>query len=214
MQTITEVALGRVPWGFFTRAEAATWLEVSTAALDALLKRAVQAGEILRIRRGLFCLERRFLAAPPHPFALAQLIYGPSYLSAETALSWHGWIPEGVQAIVSAGLGRSREFVTPLGTYAFQRVPQKSLMSGVQRIAESAPHVSYLMARPLKALADYVYAHHCDWQSADPLRGSLRIEDDALLGLSAADFDEVQGQYRSGRVRRFLDGLRADLKLS
>ena len=78
MQRITEAALGRVPWGFFTRVEAGAWLGVSTAALDGLLKRAVQAGEILRIRRGLFCLDRRFLSAPPNPLALAQLVYGPS----------------------------------------------------------------------------------------------------------------------------------------
>lgn len=213
MQTITEEALKRVPWGFFTRAEAGVWLGASTAALDALLKRAVQAGEISRIRRGLFCLDRRFLAAPPNPLALAQLVYGPSYLSSETALSWHGWIPEAVHAIVSSGLGRSREFVTPLGTYVYQRVPQKSLMSGVQRIAENAPHVAYFVARPLKALADYVYIHHCDWHSADPLRGSLRIEDDTLSSLTGADFEELEGQYRSGRVSRFLHGLRGDLKL-
>jgi hypothetical protein len=213
MQPITEAALGRVPWGFFTRAEEGAWLEASTAALDALLKRAVLAGEVLRIRRGLFCLDRRFLAAPPNPLALAQIVYGPSYLSSETSLGWHGWIPEGVQAIISTGLGRSREFLTPLGTYVFQRVPQQSLMSGVQRIAESTPHVSFFMARPLKALADYVYTHRCDWRSAAPLRGSLRIEDESLAGLSAADFDELQGQYRSGRVRCFLDGLRGDLRL-
>jgi hypothetical protein len=213
MQQVTELALSRAPWGFFTRAETGVWLEVSTAALDALLKRAVQAGEILRIRRGLFCLKPHYLAAPPNPLALAQLVYGPSYLSAETALGWHGWIPEAVQAIVSTGLGRSREFVSPLGTYSFQRVPQKSLMSGVQRIREDVPHVSFLMARPLKALADYVYTHHCDWRSAAPLRGSLRIEDDSLASLSSADFDELEGQYRSGRVCRFLTGLRRDLQL-
>jgi len=213
MQHLTEEALERVPWGFFIRAEASVWLPVSTAALDGLLKRAVQAGEIHRIRRGLFCLDRRFLAAAPNPLALAQLVYGPSYLSSETALSWHGWIPEAVHAVVSTGLGRSRDFVTPLGTYVFQRVPQKSLMSGVQRITEATPHFSYLMARPLKALADYVYTHHCDWRSADPLRGSLRIDDEALSRLSAADFEELEGQYRSGRVSRFLQGLRGDLNL-
>jgi hypothetical protein len=213
MQPITEVALERVPWGFFTRAEAGAWLEVGTAALDGLLKRAVHAGEILRIRRGLFCLDRRFLSAPPNPLALAQLVYGPSYLSAETALGWHGWIPEAVHAIVSTGLGRSREFDTPLGTYVFQRVPQRLFMSGVQRVAEAAPHVCFFMARPLKALADYVYTHRCDWRSAAPLTGSLRIEDDVLAGLSGADFDELEGQYRSGRVSRFLAGLRGDLKL-
>jgi hypothetical protein len=213
MQTITEEALKRVPWGFFTRAEAGVWLGVGSAALDALLKRAVHAGEISRIRRGLFCLDRRFLAAPPNPLALAQLVHGPSYLSSETALSWHGWIPEAVHAIVSTCLGRSREFVSPLGTYVYQRVPQKSLMSGVQRIAENAPHFAYFVARPLKALADYVYIHHCDWRSADPLRGSLRIEDESLSSLSAGDFHELEGQYRSGRVSLFLQGLRGDLKL-
>ncbi len=213
MQHLTEEALERVPWGFFTRAEAGIWLPLSTAALDGLLKRAVRAGEIHRIRRGLFCLDRRFLAAPPNPLALAQLVHGPSYLSSETALSWHGWIPEAVHAVVSTGLGRSRDFVTPLGTYVFQRVPQKSLMSAVQRITEAAPHVSYLMARPLKALADYVYTHHCDWRSADPLRGSLRIDDESLSSLSAEDFVELEGQYRSGRVSRFLGGLRGDLNL-
>ena len=212
MQTITEEALGRVPWGFFTRLEADTWLGVSTAALDGLLKRGVQAGEILRIRRGLFCLDRRFMPAPPHPLALAQIVYGPSYLSMETALSWHGWIPEAVHTIVSTGLGRSREFATPLGTYVFQRVPQESLMVGVERVAEAAAHIAYFMARPLKALADYVYVHQCDWISAEPLRDSLRIEIDALETLTRADFDELEGQYRSGRVSRFLHGLRKDLK--
>ncbi len=211
MQPITEEALRRVPWGFFTRAEAAVWLPVSRAALDALLKRAVQAGEIHRIRRGLFCLDRRFLASPLNSLALAQLVYGPSYLSAETALSWHGWIPEAVQAIVSTSLGRTREFVTPLGTFVFQRVPQEALLAGVQRIAEPGSSVSYFMARPLKALGDYVYLHHCDWKTADPLLGSLRIEEAALASLSGADFEELEGVYRSGRVRRFLAGLRGDL---
>jgi hypothetical protein len=212
VQTITEEALARVPWGFFTRLEAGAWLGVGAAALDGLLKRAVQAGEIMRIRRGLFCLDRRFLSAPPHSLALAQIVYGPSYLSMETALSWHGWIPEAVHAVVSTGLGRSREFATPLGTYVFQRVPQQSLMAGVERVSETAAHVSYFMARPLKALADYVYTHQCDWVSAEPLRESLRIEIDALESLTRADFDELDGQYRARRVARFLHGLRKDLQ--
>lgn len=211
MQTVTQEALGRVPWGFFTRSEAGVWLGVSGSALDGLLKRGVQTGEVHRVRRGLFSLDRRFLASPPDSLALAQLIYGPSYLSAETALSWHGWIPEGVQAIVSTCLIRAREFVTPLGTFVFQRVPQKVLFAGVQRIADPGSPVSYFTARPLKALADYVYIHRCDWRSADPLLGSLRIEEEALESLTGADFEELDGVYRSGRVCRFLAGLRGDL---
>lgn len=211
MQTATQAALGRTPWGFFTRAEASIWLGVRAGPLDGLLKRAVQAGEIHRIRRGLFCLDRRFLASPPNALALAQLVCGPSYLSAETALSWHGWIPEAVPTIVNTSLGRAREFITPLGLFVFQRVPQNELFAGVQRIAEPGSAVSYFMARPLKALADYVYIHHCDWTTADPLLDSLRIEEGALASLSGADFEELDGVYRSVRVRRFLAGVRGDL---
>lgn len=52
MQPITNEALRRVLWRFFTRAEVAVWLPVSRSALDALLKRAVGASEIHRIRLG------------------------------------------------------------------------------------------------------------------------------------------------------------------
>jgi hypothetical protein len=41
-----------------------------------------------------------------------------------------------------------------------------------------------------------------------PLSGSLRIEEEALASLSGADFKELEGVYTSGRVRRFLAGLR------
>jgi hypothetical protein len=33
------------------------------------------------------------------------------------------------------------------------------------------------MASPLKALADYVYAHRLDWASAGPIIESLRVDE-------------------------------------
>jgi len=68
-----------------------------------------------------------------------------------------------------------------------------------------------MMATPLKALADYVYTHRCDWTSASPLIESLRVEESDLTGLTADAFDQLLPIYRSGRVRRFLLGLRKDL---
>jgi hypothetical protein len=37
----------------------------------------------------------------------------------------------------------------------------------------------------LKALADYVYTHWCDWAGVDPLLGSLRIDEGDLADLTA-----------------------------
>jgi hypothetical protein len=69
------------------------------------------------------------------------------------------------------------------------------------------------VASPLKALADYVYAHQCDWIGLAPVLGSLRVEEAELSALTGESFDALSGVYRSGRVRRFLDAARKELEL-
>jgi len=212
MQTMTELALGRADRGVFTRQEAACWINAGGARLNALLKRAVGSGELLRIVRGLYCLDTRFLRARITPLELAQRIQGPSYLSLESALSYHGWIPEAVYTVTSTSLERSRTFVTPLGVFSYTRVPQSLFYSGVNRVI-TEDGGSFLMAEPLKALCDYVYVHHCPWDSAAPVRESLRVDEQALAELNAASFEPLLNQYRSCHMQRFLLGFRKDLGL-
>ena len=85
-------------------------------------------------------------------------------------------------------------------------------MSGVRR-APVEGGGAFFLATPLKALADYVYAQHCQWHSAAPVVESLRVEDESLAELNGELFDEVMSAYRPGRVSRFLAGLREDLEL-
>jgi hypothetical protein len=89
-------------------------------------------------------------------------------------------------------------------------VPQKTFYAGVDRI-ELAQGESYLLARPLKALADYVYVHKRDWTSAHPVVESLRVDELLLDEIPNEDFDALKDNYRSNRVRRFLEGLRKEL---
>jgi len=211
MQPITELALGRARRGVFTREQAALWVGSHGARLDALLKRAVGAGEVWRVYRGLYCLSDRYTRGGVDALELAQRICGPSYVSLETALSRHGWIPEGVHAITSVAVGRSRTFDTPVGLFTFTRVPQRRFLAGVRRVSTEGEGVVFL-ASPLKALADLVYAQRRDWRSAQPVVESLRVEEESLAALTAADFDEVVSAYKPGRASRFLAGLRKELK--
>lgn len=212
MQTVTEIALQRAVRGVFTRREASLWVGSDGARLDALLKRAVAAGEVWRVVRGLYCLSTRYLRGGRiDPLELAQRVHGPSYVSLETALSIHGWIPEGVQTLTSATLARTREFSTPLGVFSFTRIPQACFLAGVRRVSASAGG-SFYLATPLKALADVVHAQRADWVSAAPVVESLRVSEEALAELAGDLFDEVIPAYPCGRVRRFLDGLRKDLE--
>jgi len=212
MNTVTEIALERAKGGIFTRREASIWVNNSGARLDALLKRAVGSGEVLRIRRGLFCLDKRYIRTYINPLELAQRVHGPSYISLESALSYHGWIPEAVYSVTSASLLRSRSFNTPMGVFSFTRIPQPQFYAGVSRI-ETANDGSFLIAEPLKALADYVYAHHCKWKSVTPVYESLRIDEHSLSDLESDSFDALTDQYRAIHVQRFLNGLRKDLGL-
>jgi hypothetical protein len=212
VQTITDIAIQRVGRGVFTRGEAAFWVGNAGARLDALLKRAVASDEVWRIHRGLYCLSNRYTRQPIDPFELAQRIHGPSYISLETALAHHGWIPEAVHAVTSVSMERSRAFDTPLGLFSFTRVPQHGFFTGVNRVSGQGGG-SFFLAAPLKALADYVYAHRCDWTSSAPVLESLRVEASALAGLTGELFDRLMPVYGNGRVRRFLSGLRKDLNV-
>ena len=210
MQQLTEIALEKAVAGVFTRPEVDCWVGGSPNRQFGLLKRALKAGEVVRIHRGLYCLAAKYLRQKVDPFVLAQRIYGPSYISLETALSYHGWIPEAVYAVTSVSLDRSREFDTPLGHFSFMRVPQATFYSEVTRAEKDAG--SFMLASPLKALADYVYVHKRDWTSASPVVGSLRVEENMLATIEDGEFDRLRDNYSSLRVRRFLDGLRKDLK--
>lgn len=212
MQTITELALQKAKHGVFTRHEASCWVENDGARLDALLKRSVASKEVMRIYRGLFCLASPYTRQPPHAFELSQRIYGPGYISLESALSHHGWIPEAVYTITSVSQKRSRDVETPLGLFSYTRIPQNLLFSGVRR-EEMTDGRSFLIAEPLKALADYVYAHSCDWLDLTPVVESLRIEETDLSALTTESFERLTGVYRSSRVNRFLEAIQKELKL-
>ncbi|MFB3891726.1 MAG: hypothetical protein ACE15C_06855 [Phycisphaerae bacterium] len=210
MQQLTEIVLQRAAHGIFTRAEVACWVGGSPHRQFSLVKRALASGEIVHVRRGLYCLSAKYLPDKIDPLVLAQRVYGPSYISLETALSYHGWIPEAVYAVTSVSLDRSREFDTPLGHFGFTRVPQETFYAEVSRV-EKTPGNSFLLASPLKTLADYVYVHKLDWRSARPVVEGLRVEEGLLAEIKANAFDVLLANYTSLRVRRFLKGLRKDL---
>ena len=78
-----------------------------------LVNRAMAANELLRLRRGRYTLAHKFRNQPAHPFALAQAFLAGSYVSFETALAHHGWIPEAVHEIASVTPGRKSIRRTP-----------------------------------------------------------------------------------------------------
>lgn len=211
MNKLTEKVFEIAPFGYFSYQDVATLFPDSANKRYGLVKRAIAEGQILHIRRGLYCLAPKYRKTKINLYALAQHLYGPSYISLESALSWRGWIPEAVYTLTSAAFGKSNEFSTPLGEFSYTRVPQNIFYTGVERHIDEAGDV-FFMASPVKALADYVYVHKKDWAGLEPAIKSLRIEPEEFESVGSDEMEVLIENYTSRRVRAFLDGVRKDLR--
>lgn len=186
----------------------------TSAARYGMLNKALKKGEIIKVRRGLYLLADQYRQKKLSKFFLANRIVPHSYISLESALSYHGWIPEHVATVTSVlAQGRSKKFATPFGEFDFHRffVHEYEFLTGVARVEEIEAE-PFFMASPLRALADYVCVKKIKWQGLDYLTNSLRIDLEQLLQIDADHFFEIKKIYRSRRVLYFLDGLKRELK--
>lgn len=171
----------------------------------AKIKRAVANGLLIRVRQGLYCLGEDLRQEKPHSYVLADRIYGPSFISLESALSYHGLIPEGVKVISSVTGRRRNYFSTPLGDYFYSKVPPNNFMLSVQRVVEG--NAVFFMASPWRAITDYVYCYKKNWRSILPLVDSLRIDPEAIPKLTQVEAHELMEYYNRHRISQFLSGV-------
>ena len=112
-------------------------------------------GALESVKKGLYIAGSALKAAKPEPSLLANHIMGPSYVSLDTALSYHGWIPERVYEVASMTTKASRKFTTPLAVFTYTHSPLPYYAFGIRQIRLSAEQYA-MMASPEKALFDKV----------------------------------------------------------
>ena len=170
------------------------------------LRNLCLSGDLVRIRKGLY-VAPAVPGRPPEvdPLALAPLIYGPSYVSLETALAHHGLIPERVYEITSVTSKRAKLFLTPLGRFSYRPVNESIYGYGVglQSVAGGA----FFLAEPEKALCDRiacVRGLRAQRDVPELLEDDLRVDVDAVLRLRLPLVREVARRYRRQSVTVFL----------
>ncbi|MHC4951419.1 MAG: type IV toxin-antitoxin system AbiEi family antitoxin domain-containing protein [Planctomycetota bacterium] len=191
--------------------EVTVLIDGSNYSRHGLIKRAMVNGEIQIIRRGLYCLTPEYQKKPISVCSLSQSIYGPSYVSLETALRYHDWIPEAVYGCTCVSFQNSKEFKTPFGIFSYKRVPQKTFYASVERCIDENGN-PFFMASPAKAISDYVYVHNLRWTGISDAVASLRIEQDELDSVTFNELSDLKNNYNNGRVKQFLAGWQEALK--
>jgi hypothetical protein len=180
-----------------------------------LVNRALKAEELIRIRRGLYVLANRFRTEHTHPFAIAQALEPGSYVSFETALSSHGWIPERVRIVTSVALGRkSSKLEHPLfGSFSFHplalhRIQFLELIERQQQGRQTT-----LVAKPMRALMDLVCLRKIEWRGLAWLTDGLRIQQETLRNVTRAEIQTLGKVYKQKRPNNFLRYLARELDL-
>jgi hypothetical protein len=172
----------------------------------------LQKGVIVRIKKGLYVFGAEYRRKPYSREILANLIYGPSYISLEYALQFHGLIPERVEAVTSVTTGRARRFETPVGLFTYRPIPLEAFREGMDQ-RETGDGRYFLMATPEKALSDKLYDDRgtgirTQRELQDYLERSLRIELSILNELNTEKLDHIARSYGSRKMRVLTNFLR------
>lgn len=159
----------------------------------------LRRGVLLSVKRGHYVL-----GGSAHASCLplvANHLYGPSCVSLDYALAWHGLIPERVHEITSVCTGRGRVIDNALGRFSYTRLPAQVYPCGINQASASARE-TFLIASPAKALCDKVLlTPHLRATSRAAMQrflcDDLRLDADALR---EADLQVVRA-YAAGGVK-------------
>ncbi|MFW6219117.1 MAG: type IV toxin-antitoxin system AbiEi family antitoxin domain-containing protein [Bacteroidota bacterium] len=172
-------------------------------------------GMLLRLKRGLYSVPRSVTGQSLSRELIANHLYGPSYVSFESALSYHGMIPERVYVTKSATLKRKKMYDTPLGYYQYIHIPEAYYPIGLKLEIIENSH-AYIVAGPEKALCDLILSTSgLRLQSAkaagEYIISDLRFDEDAVIMLDVSIIEECAAKGYKGtdmqNVIKFLNKL-------
>lgn len=147
---IAERKLREVGLSLFTPQTLVHLLSASPLSVRFLLTRAVQRGDLVKLRRGLYARSDSL----PSDLEIANALYRPSYVSFSFALSFHGLIPEAVYTVTSATTRTTAGFTSLGKQFSYHRLKPAAFAGyGSVRVDGRAVWI----AEPEKALVDTLY---------------------------------------------------------
>lgn len=152
-------------------------------------------GDLIRLKQGLYVNHPDVSQKPLSLFLIGNNLYGPSYISLQSALRYYGLIPEQVFTICSMTTKPSHIFRNSLATFEYVHTNSQVFPIGV-REETFADGTSVLMASPEKALCDLI---------ADISHLNLRYRKEILVWLEEDirfDMDELF-HFDTGILREY-----------
>ncbi len=134
---------------------------------------------------------------------IANVLLGPSYISLDFALWFHGLIPESVHEVTSITTKRSKSFETAYGVFSYQQIKKELFNIGLE--IKSSKSGNFIIAGKEKALCDKVYfTKDIDLRSQKAmmefLKDDLRIDIDELYHCDVSLFENYFQISKSKKI--------------
>jgi predicted transcriptional regulator of viral defense system len=162
-------------------------------------------GDIVRLKKGLYVVSDKISRKTLSIELIANHLYGPSYVSFETALAFYGLIPEKVFAVRSATFKRAKRFENAVGNFEYITVLPAYYSIGISQQTVDDEY-TYMIATPEKALCDLILTTpNLRLQSVKAMQ--VYLEEDMRIDFSAVEqwnMEIVRQCVEEGRKRKEL----------
>lgn len=153
----------------------------------------VKKGELTQLKKGFYIPGPKLNTPRPGSFLIANHLWGPSYISLETALSYWAFIPERVYEVSSITMKSTKNYKTPVGRFSYFHVPLPYYSFGVQSISLTQRQ-TVLIASPEKAICDKIVMTsgvflRSTKQVLEFLIDDMRMEEEMLRRLKIHEID-------------------------
>lgn len=153
--------------------------------------------QIIRVKKGIYVLGPELAREPYSRETLANLIYGPSYISLEYALYFYGLIPDRVETVTSVTNKRNKLFKTPLGVFSYKYISPSIYAYGITLYEVDQNH-SILIATKEKAISDMLYFVDKiadQTQLEQYLFKNMRLEQEDVIGFDMRKIKQLAAYY-------------------
>ena len=138
---------------------------------------------------------------------VANVLFGPSAVSLDFALSFYGLIPESVHEITSITTKRTKIFKTPIGVFSYKQIKKELFNIGLE--IGTSKNGNFMIACKERSLCDKIYfTKGVDLRSQKTmtqfLEDDLRIDMDELIGADMEIFKEYAEASKSKKVQTLM----------
>jgi hypothetical protein len=166
----------------------------------------VKQEQLVHITQGLYTLGKVY-ERPYSREVFSTIIYGPSAISFEYALSYLGLIPERVETLTCLVFKKNKEYQTGIGTFTYKYISPNKFSVGLNYWQTDLGN--FFMASAEKALCDMVYAKklkNTD-EILEYLMEDLRIDSVDILKLDIYLLTEIAVVYSKKSVTLLKDAI-------